>query len=393
MHVRGQEAEGLEAEHPQLALAATSLVDELLDDVNFQSISGEERTPWLQHLDYSERLYHLGEHLDEALHAARRARYASALVLVRTAFEQTVLDDLLLNAELYHTSHGVIDEATFEEWYAEFTAGEWHETILDVRRSRTGKVVATRRGIDVSGSDGEVAERLSPYHVYLEKHDPTVGLPSHQHELDDGLIDIETRKRQACENRDGYRERLSWNAMLDNLELNSMIDERTRLQMQVHYSFLSGFSHATEWAYKQTRSHQRSWTQRRPRHDHVLQELVLLYVIVLAVRELSVFDSYFADRDLAFTDRDDLADKLVGGRTIASYFWFPPDLPIEFDRIEEINRQSFRSMREGGDRVDPATVDLGDVRYYRDPLERLTRLHRTSTEMMTGLTSCAPWHT
>jgi hypothetical protein len=50
-------------------------------------------------------------------------------------------------------------------------------------------------------------------------------------------------------------------------------------------------------------------------------------------------------------------------------------------------------MREIGDRVDPATVDLGEVRYYRDPLARLTRLHRTSTEMLTGFTSYAPWYT
>ena len=383
----------MEAEHPALAPAATSFVDVLLDDVDFQSISGEARTPWLQHFDYSERLYNFGQHLDEALHATRRARYASALVLIRTALEQTVLDDLLLNAELYRTSHGVIDEATFEEWHAEFTAGEWHETILDVSRSRNGKVVATRRGLDVSGSDGEIVERLSPYHVYLDRHDPTVGLPSYQHELDDGITDIEALKERARENRDVYRERLSWNAMLDNLELNSMIDERTRLQLQVHYSFLSGFSHATEWAYKHTRSHQRSWTQRRPRHDHVLQEVVLLYVIVLAVRELSMFDNFFAARDLEFTDRSDLADKLAAGRTIASYFWFPPDPPTEFDRIEEINRQTFRSMRNGGNRVDPATVDFGNVRYYRDPLERLERLHQASTEMLTGLTSYAPWHT
>lgn len=324
MRERGQVSEGLEAEHPELSSIAAALVEKLLDDVNFRSISGEERTPWLHHVDYSERFYQLGEHLDEALHAARRARYASALVLVRTAFEQTVLDDLLLNAELYRTSQGVIDETTFEAWRAEFEAGQWHETILDLRRSHAGKVVATRRGLDVSGQDGEVVERLSPYHVYLDKHDPTVGLPSHQDELDDGLIDIETMKQQARQNRDGYRERLSWAAMLDNLELNSMIDERTRLQLQVHYSFLSGFTHALEWAYKHTRSHQRSWMQRRPRHDHVLQELVLLYIIVVAVRELSTFDSYFAARDLAFTDRNDLTAKLTAGRTTASYFWFLP---------------------------------------------------------------------
>jgi len=81
---------------------------------------------------------------------------------------------------------------------------------------------------------------------------------------------------------------------------------------------------------------------------------------------------------------------------LTHYFWFPPAAPGDWDRIEEANRRFFRSARDGTPRdersvTDPRTIDDDKIRYYRDPLTRLTRMHFPYQELTTGLSAAPPW--
>jgi len=40
---------------------------------------------------------------------------------------------------------------------------------------------------------------------------------------------------------------------------------------------------------------------------------------------------------------------------------------------------------------DPSSIPEGEIRYYRDPMQRLVRLHCSFQEIMTGIAYQSPW--
>ena len=63
-----------------------------------------------------------------------------------------------------------------------------------------------------------------------------------------------------------------------------------------------------------------------------------------------------------------------------------------FDRIETAHTfPGNRRAKWGGPRVDPAAIKTQRVRYYRDPFERLVKLHQSWQEWSTGLVYQSPF--
>jgi hypothetical protein len=164
------------------------------------------------------------------------------------------------------------------------------------------------------------------------------------------------------------------------LVLNALLSKREAAHYDVHYSFLSAFTHpvSTKSVYE---VYGRA-TEYPPRYDHYASELVLLYLVALGSRELTAF--YAGCRRepaVGLRDWEATEEQISAGRASSSHLWLPPDDPPFFDReTDAVNRN--RPKPDSAPRpVSAPEVDalpLDQVRYYSNPLQRLRQLHERS---------------
>ena len=95
---------------------------------------------------------------------------------------------------------------------------------------------------------------------------------------------------------------MKWDALVDNLILNALIEPEQGPQLDVHFRFLSAYTHPTWSGYEaidRERGHHPSMWGGRPR-SHCLGELALLYAATFAVGEVRSFvESWIDDAALS----------------------------------------------------------------------------------------------
>lgn len=380
--------EALAAEHPKLTRAATSLVSTL------ERWSDEVRPApggnvWMHHHQFAERTEHLAGHLDSALTLADRARHRSALALARTALEHHLLDRLLLLADRYEEVVRPEDPALIAEWERDWEqrSEPWTKDVVAVERTSNGKALRlTRRGHTVTGESGE---RISPYWVAMEHYNAFLGHPDQQMSTVRPFHDVERRQSWARRNQALYGSYMRWSSICHNLELSELVRPGELVQLQVHYGFLSAFTHATQSA---SDLHMRPLPGGPP-IDHVLGELALLYVCTIAIAEIDTWAIYIRARPQILASlRPTLPVFVDEVRAIITYFWFLGGRPQQFDRYQEANRRAHPLMLAGGrPAITPHQLADEDVGYYDQPLERLARMHVGESEMTTGFGFAAAW--
>jgi hypothetical protein len=86
-------------------------------------------------------------------------------------------------------------------------------------------------------------------------------------------------------------------------------------------------------------------------------------------------------------------EAIFGGNSRASsYFWFSSDEPEMFDRIDTVHTPPGNwKPKWGRPKVDPSAIRPVRIRYYRNPLGRLVKLHQSYQEMSTGLVYRSPF--
>ena len=393
MRMSGSIALPLVDEHPELVGAATALTRSLATmDGALGSIDGA--SAWLHHTEYATRAGDLADHLESVIQLAASDRYASAFALLRTALEHSCVDELLLLADRYRDEVKA-DDASCTALEAEYQAGaSWASNVVVFQRTKRG-VALIRVGHDVKNDDGEVVEQLSPYYPVVNDHDAILGPPDAQADLAEAFSDPDQLRAWARQNRGLYDRYLRWSAIVDNLVLNGRLSDSDAIRIQVHYRYLSAFTHATGTGYKAI-NRQRGHPGFGRRADHLLGELVLLYVCAVALTELRSFQEFVDRRPrLRIENRDELDALVRGAESTTAYFWFPRlGAPTGFDFFDEANRRA-HSDRPGtfrsADSLHPDQIPADEVGYYRDPLGRLERLHTGGHEIATVFGFRALW--
>jgi hypothetical protein len=179
-------------------------------------------------------------------------------------------------------------------------------------------------------------------------------------------------------------------AVMKALRVNRLLLGR-HIQVDVHYAFLSGFAHPSKRGYEAIFGG--NTPDRMGMFDHYASELVLLYVIVLAAAEIEVYGR-MARREprLVLRDWDDVMSEVREAQSAASYFWFLSGAAEMFDRIDTAHTPPGNwKPTWGRPRVDPSAIRPVRIRYYRNPLGRLVRLHQSYQEMSTGLVYRSPF--
>jgi hypothetical protein len=376
------------ADHEQLRVSATELVD-AIESLRENMVSGG--SAYMQHYDCADRARQLASHLRGAMALSDLHLYPSALAVTRTAFEHQVFDRLLFLARRLVQVFEGVDDVEFARIEALIAAGETRiESIERLGKPTKQKARVIRRGLPVV-ADGasEPGYDLSVYYAVLQQHMPLVGRPSDQEFLDDGLSTIEERVELARTQKTLYERFLRWESLKDGLLVNELADTTELLQLEVHYRFLSTFTHATQPGYTLVRA----TSSNEP--DHA-EELLRLYLVELAAAEL---DAFLAMAELEppveVTNADEIRVLVQTARRRSAHLWFPGGQPDRFDYVEEANTRAFRQFEQDGfsqrPRSTPDDIQRDEVGYYGDPMQRLMRLHWSFVEGTTRFRFQSRW--
>jgi hypothetical protein len=355
-------------------VAANQLVEKL------QGLRGrlqhQNDTQHMQHTDCADRVRNLGMYLQAALLQAESNAYLPAFATLRTALEHMLVDHLVFSGARYIRVFTGVDDATWSEWQRKRAAGEDFTGVIDWVRKRTEVEITTEGPRSTPDDDGQ-SYIISPHYFLLREYQPYLGPASAQAEFDDGIGDLADDRKFAKENDHLYRTYLSWSSIKKNLLSNGFVDDKKITMIEVHYRFLSAFIHpladVTEVVYGRNNFN-------IPSYDHYSSELVLLYVIVIAVEELNHFYEMTQRRPTVGIAGWSSTTELCGSAwQLASHLWFPGQQPHRYDYIQEANTRVFR-LRQADptgevQREDPMSIPEDEIRYYRDPMRRLVALH------------------
>ena len=350
-----------------------------------------------QHLDYARRSRELARHLDAIITLVASDTYASALAILRTCLEHHLVDHLMFLGWRYVTVIESMPEEEWEQLLSDYEAGAERMAGLQEPpvRSRRGNVRIVREAT-VEGSETTPGYKISPLYFLARKYSPFAGRPTDQDFLDDGLIDVDRQREQAHRHRNLYEKHLSWQSITESLGANGFYNHVQLQQLQVHYRFLSAYTHALQAGYDLLHPRRRSTTDG---YDHYSSEIVLLYVNAIAAREIEAFLNMAEHPPVVEVAQVDEAHTAARrSRRLSAHLWFPGDLPHAYDRFIAANRAVWRHYREHRSLPDaraatpsPSALAEEDVDYYANPLTRLIGMHQSQHEMTTGNVYRSPW--
>lgn len=381
-----------DGEHAALLDSATCLLDDL------QSLPGcllHGEVHHYIHTEFAERAQSLGLHLSAALTLTRQDCYGPAFALIRISLEHRLLDSLIFLGRRYIQVFKDVDEERWKDWLAARDRGEeWTRTIKDWTRTKKGEVRVTREGLyaQAHGAEEQEQQAVAVHYFLLREYSPFVGSPHEQRIFEDGLTPLKERREWAARNRFLYETYLRWRSLKESLQSNGLATEGQLEQFEVHFRFLSAFVHPVTDVTGLLYGRNQSW----PTYDHYASELVLLYLNLLATRELIDFARMASQAPCvqisgwpAIHERCELADRLC------RHLWFPGQSPHSYDRWVTANQRAFEIVRDDfsrrGEVTPPDALDDAEVRYYGNPLERLVGMHMSAHEMVTGFVYQSPW--
>lgn len=359
-----------------------------LETIRGRMMPGE--TTHMQHLDHAQRAHQLADHLRAALLLGDAHHYASALVVIRSALEHHLMDRLILLANRYIVTYTKARRKDADRWETDIRAMQTEGSDIDGWFWDQAGLNVVHRGLHSARSRKGRGMTISAWYFEADRFDPFVGPRKHASRLARPFWEQRWAQEQADEQAVRWQRLFKHDAVMKALRVNHLLAGLT-IQVDVHYSFLSGFAHPSKRGYEAV--YGRGIPDRMGRFDHYASELVLLYVIALAGAELELFGRMArrAPR-LELAEWEAVKAEVEAARAASSHFWFLSGGPTELDRIETIHTpRGDTRPRWGPPLREPSAVQARRVRYYRDPLDRLVRLHRSFTEMSTGVTYRSPF--
>lgn len=373
-------------DHPTLRAAWLSLGAHL--DQIPRSLSYGDVQP-LEVGEKAERVRDLGSHLEGAVALLDRHLYAPAFSVARTSLEHLAVDWLLFLGRTYTQRVRNVSADTWGQWLADREDGAaWTQGIVEWSRSKAGHVRIVREGLFSEPDESGRREQLSIYYFLLQRYVSWMGPVDDQ--PDDGLVDSESLREHAQENRDTWQQYLTWAALIDGLQDNRLMEPVDTGRLSVHYRFLSGYTHPV--ANHQRETYGRDLVSDWPRYDHFASELLLLYVVSFASLELRNFLKAVEPRpDVQISEATAILRDIEQADIAIAHFWFLGTNPHSYDLFTARNTEAFRALRDAKGGTLPNTPKAEEISYPRNPLKRLVAMHASGRELITGLTYISPW--
>lgn len=362
-----------------------------VEDLHGLSIHGSSMR--MQHVEYADRARQLADHLRAVLALSNARHYPSALVVARAALEHHLMDRLIFLATRYVETYGGVKVEDMPKEEARLTAlrdGPKPDIERWWRDDATGDMNVVIRGLHSNRSKKGRGQTISPYYFRIDDFDPFTGGKKHAAEVASPFWRKAHREEWAAQSLAMWRRYFVHDRVLRALDVNHLLPGRLRIQVDIHYGFLSGYAHPSKKGYEAL--HGRDHPYRLGRFDHYGSEIALLYVITLAAAELDIFMRMCrrAPR-LGLREWDDIASEVRDARLASSHFWFLGGEPQMLDRLDTVHTPAGGDPKWGRPRRDWRKLRDRDVQYYADPLDRLVRLHHGWSEISSGLVYVSPF--
>jgi hypothetical protein len=316
--------------------------------------------------------------------------YPAAFGAVRSALEQHLVDRLLFVGSRYKQQIPDVKRSDYLALVRARANDEpGTENIVRIDYN-SGTLVVVRRGLQPEGANTRRGRTLSIYYFLLQQFDPFVGGPNEQAYLARGFTPVELHIDAAHEQRRIYNQALRWEQIKVNLRENRICSTETIRRFEVHYRFLSAFVHPVPQAFELV--YGRNRPSGAPHYDHYASELVLLYLNKIASNELRYLRRMASRTPRVGIDGwEELEKRIQTSDAASAHLWFPEDAPHNFDYVEEANSRGARRNRivPLSERIAPSDLSPNQVRYYRNPLRRLIRMHQSFHEL-TGFSYESP---
>ncbi len=345
----------------------------------------------MQHMDHAQRAGQLAYHLRAALLLNDARHYPSALVVIRSALEHHLMDRLIFLATRYIVVVKGAKKAGPTDWDAKLAAerADARPDLVTWFWDKAGLNVVYR-GLHSAKAKKGRGQTISSWYFAMDRFDPFSGPKEHAGRLAAPFWQKRHAQEWAEESAVAWRYMFKHDAVLKALRVNRLLVGQ-RIQVDVHYGFLSGFAHPSKRGYEAIFGG--NSPDRMGSFDHYASELVFLYVIAIASAEIETYGR-MARREPRLTLRgwDDVMTEVREAQLAASYFWFLSGTPEVFDRIDTVHTPpGNRIPKAGRPKRDPSTIRPVRVRYYRNPLDRLVKLHQSYQELTTGLVYRSPF--
>jgi hypothetical protein len=388
--------EPLATEHVALLEASHVLLDHL-GSVEDRLAYGPTDTQRIAHMRWGWRARQLRTHLVGVLGLVEANAYPSAFVLLRTALEHMLVDKLLHLADRFTEPRSLPRGKTAEQWERELDVAkdDPDETLVGWRCDRPNHYALTFTGYHEGGKPSGMT--ISPYYFLIEHYDPFAGKPSQQGHVVQRFSDLDDLREMAKRAKWHWDEKFSFPRILDNLLVNDLLTERERLHLELHYGFLSAFTHATGAGYEQIQGRTMN-VDLEPAYDHYASELTLLYLIRWAIEELhSVRRGFDRPPVVRLSGWNHVEADLERADRVSKHLWVLGTQPHRYDRVMAANDLMFKRAGARSAAIlkepqpDPALLTDEEIGFDPNPLHRLIQMHADQTEMMTRLTYRSPF--
>lgn len=341
----------------------------------------------VQHGHFARQARRFVEYVDSALRQVEHARFAQAFAHLRSAMEHWSVDAITMLGDRFVRHYGNISDEQLGDLRARWEAGELPSIIEEptlVGPAGT-KLRVVHRGL-TNPDDGTV---IHPLYFEADHFDPFFGTPDDQQEFA-GWLNPDLARDHATEQRRRYNINFRWGAIVESLVLNELVAARQVVHLDVHHRYLSAFVHSQKSAHELL---ERAPIPPESVPNHSTIELTLLYSAQLLARYALTFIA-MTERlptvDLA--EKEQLRERAEQLLAASRHLWFLEDAPQQFDRGEELLARVAEWMQTGQDGPPPDDgFDDEAIRYYRNPLDRLRRMHTAFNELATGFGYQPPW--
>jgi hypothetical protein len=344
----------------------------------------------MQHVDHAKRARQLADHLRGILALSDARRYPSALALVRAALEHHLMDRLIFLATRHVETYGGIKKEQIGAEEARLAALQVKRPDLERWWWDSSGMNVVWRGFHSNRSKKGRGQIISPYYFRIDDFDPFTGGKKHAARVASPFWRKLHRQDWAASAAAMWDQYFVHGRVMKATDVNHLLPGRLRMQVDIHYGFLSGYAHPSKKGYEAF--HGLNHPDRLGDFDHYGSEIALLYVITLAAAELEIF-MRMARRQprLGLRDADAIATEVRDARLSSSYFWFLGGEPQVLDRVDTVHTPAGEDPKWGRPRRDWRKLRDWDVQYYADPLDRLIKLHHSWAEMSSSLVYQSPF--
>lgn len=356
----------------------------LLKSLSTHLIHGD--TYNVQHGDFCDRARQFAGYINSATTLSDVDSHGQAFCLLRSALEHWVFDSVMMLGDRFVRIYGDVPPEDFKSIVDRWRRGDMPGVASEPELTRRNRLRIVHRGL--SSQDGSIV--LHPLYFEAENYDPFFGSPAEQGEFADWMDDEDAR---AHAEEQGRRRNtfFRWASLLESLVLNDLVEERHTTHLRVHYRFMSAFVHSYKAAHEAL---ERGPSSAASLNTHVARELALLYSNQFAARyALAFIEMTQRPPSVGLAIDESLRALAIRSLELSCHLWFLEDEPQLIDRGDELLARAAeeRTFGPGVAVTDPMALAPSDIRYYREPLGRLRRMHTGFRELATGFEYRTPW--